>query len=65
MAKIFLILLKSYSRSNKNCFKKNKSKTAEATGALIGNDIADEITNVLKKSSRELQNNEANDGTEI
>ena len=33
-------------------------KTAEGTGDLIGNKIADIITSVLKKSTKELQNNE-------
>ena len=33
-------------------------KTAEATGDLIGNKIADKITSVSKKSAEELQNNE-------
>ena len=33
-------------------------KTAEATGVLIGNKIADKITSVSEKSSNELQNNE-------
>ena len=37
-------------------------KTAEATGDLIGNKIADKITSVLKKSPTELhsKNNDAN-----
>ena len=40
-------------------------ETAEATGNLIGNKIADKTTNISKKSSRELhsQNDEANDAT--
>ena len=33
-------------------------KTAEATGDLIGNEIADKITNVSKKSNKELPNEE-------
>ena len=33
-------------------------KTAETTGDLIGNKIADKITSVSKKSPKELQNNE-------
>ena len=32
--------------------------TAEATGGLIGNKIADEIISVLKKPARELPNDE-------
>ena len=37
---------------------KTASKTAEVTGDLIGHKIADKITNVSKKSAKELQNNE-------
>ena len=33
-------------------------KTLEATGDLIGNKIADKMTSVSKKSTKELQNNE-------
>ena len=33
-------------------------KTAKATGELIGNKIADKITSVSKRSTKELQNNE-------
>ena len=33
-------------------------KTAETTGDLIGNKIADKITSVSKKSPKELQNDE-------
>ena len=42
-------------------------KTAETTDDLIGNKIADKITNISKNSARELQsqNNEANDEIEI
>ena len=42
-------------------------KTAEATGDLIGIKIAGKITNLSKKSSRELhlQNNKTNDKIEI
>ena len=47
-----------YNRCNKNHFKKSNSKTAEATGDLIGNRIADKITSVLKKSTKELHNND-------
>ena len=42
----------------KTASKRAIQKTAEATGVLIGNKIADEITSVSKKSSNELQNNE-------
>ena len=52
---------KIYNKRNKNCF-----KTAEGTGDLIGNKIADKIAgraspkdvSVSKKSSKELPNNE-------
>ena len=33
-------------------------KTAEATGDLIGNKIADKITSISKKSNKELPNND-------
>ena len=33
-------------------------KTAEATGDLMGNKIADKITTVSKKSTKELPNDE-------
>ena len=33
-------------------------KTAEATGDLIGNNIADKITSVSKKSTKKLPNDE-------
>ena len=33
-------------------------KTAEATGDLIGNEVADQITSVSKKSAKELPNDE-------
>ena len=42
-------------------------KTADATGDLISNRIADKIANFSKKSSRELhtQNDEANNEIEV
>ena len=45
---------------NKNSFKKSNSKTAEATGDLIGetNEIADKITIVPKKPNNNNNNNE-------
>ena len=36
-------------------------KTAEATGDLIGNKIADKITSVSKKPAKELHNNNDED----
>ena len=56
---------KSTLESIKTASKRAIQKTAEATRDLIGNKIADKITNTSKKSSRELQNNEANDEIEI
>ena len=52
----------------KTASKRVIQKTAETTGDLIGNKIADKKTSVSKKSSRELhsnelQNNEANNET--
>ena len=57
---------KSTTDAIKPASKKTIQKAAEATGDLIGNKIADKITNISKKS-RELhsQNNEANDEIEI
>ena len=54
----------------KTTSKRAMQKTAEATGDLIRNKIDNKITNISKKSSRELhsrklQNNKANDGIEI
>ena len=40
--------------------KRKIKKTAEATGYLIGNKIADKTTSMIKKSPRELSLNEAN-----
>ena len=56
---------KSTLESIKIASKRAIQKTAEATRDLIGNNIADKITNISKKCSRELQNNEANDEIEI
>ena len=42
----------------KTTSKRAIQKTAEATGDLIGNKIADKITSVSKKSPKELQNDE-------
>ena len=38
--------------------KRAVQKTAEATGDLIGNKIADKMKSVLKKSTKELPNDE-------
>ena len=42
----------------KTASKREIQKTAETTGDLTGNKIADKITSVSKKSPKELQNNE-------
>ena len=44
----FLMVLKICDVCNKNCFKRAIKKTAEATGHLIGNNIADEIPKYFK-----------------
>ena len=63
---------KSTINAIKTASKRSIQKIAEASGDLIGNKIADKITNASKKSSKELhstrlhsQNDEANDETEI
>ena len=38
-----------HNRSNKHCFKESNSKTAEVTGDLSGNKIADKIRFPSKK----------------
>ena len=50
---------KSTSDAIKTASKRAIQKTVEATGDLIWNKIADKTTSVSKKSSKELQNNEA------
>ena len=40
----------------KTVSKRSIQKTAQATGDLTGNEIADKITSVSKKSPKELQN---------
>ena len=51
----------------KTASKRAIQKAAEATGDLIGNKTADKITNISKKSSRELhsQNKVTNDEVDI
>ena len=49
---------KSATDAIKTTSKRAKQKTAEATGDLAGNKIADKITSVSKKSRKELQHNE-------
>ena len=58
---------KSTTDAIKTASKRAIQKTVGATGDVSGNKIADKLTNISKKSSRELlsQNNEANDEIEI
>ena len=42
----------------KTASKREIQKTAEATGDLIGNKIADKITSISKKPAKELPNND-------
>ena len=49
---------KSTTDAIKTASKREIQKTADATGDLIGNKIADKITNVSKKSNKELPNEE-------
>ena len=49
---------KSTTNAIKTASKKAIQKTAGATGDLIGNKIADKITSVSKKSTKELPNDE-------
>ena len=55
-------LLDSARRSTTNAIKivpkRAIQKTAEATGDLIGNKIADKITSASKKPAKELHNND-------
>ena len=58
---------KSTTDAIKTASKRGIQKTAEATADLIGNQIADKITSVSKKSSKELhsQDNLDEDNNEI
>ena len=47
---------KSATEAIKTASKTVIQKTAEATGVLIGNNIADKITNISKKSTKKLPN---------
>ena len=49
---------KSTTDAIKTASKRAIQKTAKATGDLIGNKIADEITSISKKSNEELPNND-------
>ena len=48
---------KSTADAIKTASKRTIQKSAEAAGDLIGNKIADKITNVSKKPAKELHNN--------
>ena len=52
------MLQKSTTDAIKTASERAIQKTAEATGDLIGNKIADKITSVSKKSTKELPNDE-------
>ena len=54
--KFFDSVKKSTTNAIKTASKRAIWKTAEATGDLIGNKIADKIPGISKKSSKELQN---------
>ena len=58
MVKNFLIAKKSTTVAIKTASKRAIQKTAETTVDLIGNKIADKITSVSKKSTKELPNDE-------
>ena len=59
MIQNFLIVLKNLEQIHKNRIEKSNSKTAEITGDLIGNKIADKITSVSKEPAKEfLKHNE-------
>ena len=53
-----MIQLKKYTTDAiKTASKRGIPKTAEATGDMIGNKIADKITSISKKSAKKLPNN--------
>ena len=52
---------KSTTDAIKTVSKRAIQKTAEATGDLIGNKIADKITSISKKPVKELSNNDEED----
>ena len=49
---------KSTTETIKTASKRAIQKTTETTSALIGNKIADKVTIISKKSSKDFQNNE-------
>ena len=58
MVKNFLIVLKSTTNAIITASERTIRKTAEATGDLIGNKIADKITSISKKPAKEFHNND-------
>ena len=56
--KILYSAKKSTTDVIKTASKRAIQKTAEATGDLIGNQIADKITSISKKPVKELPNND-------
>ena len=56
---------KSTTDAIKTASKREIQKIADATGDLIGNKIADKITNVSKKSNKELPNNDETEDVEL
>ena len=56
--KIFDTAKKSTTDAIKTASKRAIQKTAEASGDLIGNKIADKITSISNKSNKELPNND-------
>ena len=56
---------KSATDAVKTASKRAIQKSAEATGDLIGNNIADNITSVSKKKSNNNNNNNNNDDVEL
>ena len=58
MVENFLIALKNLQLMQKTASKRAIQKTPEATGDLTGNKIADKITSVSKKSTKQLPNDE-------
>ena len=61
MVKSFLIVLTNLQDAIKTASKRAIQKTAEATGDLIDNKIADKITRVSKKPSNNDNNNNDED----
>ena len=55
---LFIVLQKSTTDVIKTASKRAIQKTAQATGDLIGNQIADKITSISKKPVKELPNND-------